>query len=385
MKKLLYLSMSVIMTTFLIIVPAFACAQTGVEFQLIDCATQVLTASDTSSNAEYRNSSVDANVVQQVFQKYRNSISAHSTTIYSQLSTEDLDIVLSQLYLSVAKAKDLYVNAPNESNQQTLNTLLSSLAEAESELESRGFIFLSAEDAAVLMGASSSTQNSRITVPANTANTQFVASEILSTTASDGTIIDYYYITAYNLTMSSNMVRQETFEVGTSKVSNIRSYLVEVYLYKAISAIVSATPVGFLQFAPYELLTYAGPSLDAQYTINATCVTTPKFIWTYSDAQRIYFLDGVVHKTETNDIHILKQAYLGNIESYVDEVNNSYYADHYYDAAYVVKHQYESQNIYTYIENLSHRDFYYRINAQSDSEFITRKPVPYAENYSYLN
>lgn len=256
-------------------------------------------SSDDSIQAsfEVEKEQVSAEIVEGIFANHALPATASIDAVSEQeLSTDDIDRELSHIYIDIERAQENYLADPTSGNESALNQLIQRKDFLENTLKSRGFIFLTDDEAQQLLGASSRATGSK---PADTDNTRYVASSILSVTLSDNTKVKYYYVTAYAESTDSNMVRRALIEMdkaGAEKVADFIDALVETYVGKLVGT--AASLVKGVAWLPYEMLTYSDDiNISCSYTIQATYTTTPRFIWALSESLGNYQLEGVTHST----------------------------------------------------------------------------------------
>lgn len=340
---------------------------------------------------------VDADKVNAIFAAHRNQVDINTprSSELTEVSAHDLEEELSHIYLEIESAKLQFEEAPTNENKAIVENLESRLSMIKLELESRGYIFLSPEEAAIIMGESTSSEVELTDVdtrpiPSDTSNTDYVASTLRSTTLSDGRTINYFYVLAYAKSVNSNLYSDVVVTKPVDKFANLVDALFEIYTYKVIAwAISSVEQISFLQWVPYELFSTdldnvadvaAECRLEAQYT------TTTKFIWSYSEIGNTYILDGALNRTDIDEVRKVRGTQSGNNYSYTaDEAHYMFYPNNYYNEDYVVRYQWENSMPTVFLEYIGHRDHYYKETDNSPLEYLGRTEIPYAERYYDLN
>lgn len=330
---------------------------------------------------------VSAEIVEEIFANHALSTTTSIDIASEQeLSTDDIDNELSHIYIDIERARKDYLADSTSGNEFTLSQLIQRKDFLENTLKSRGFIFLTDNEAQQLLGASSRATGSK---PADTDNTQYAVSPILSVTLSDKTEVKYYYVTAYAESTDSNMVRRALIEMdkaGAKKIADFIDALVETYVGKLVGT--AASLVKGVAWLPYEMLTYSDDiSISCSYTVQATYTTTPRFIWALSESLGNYQLEGVTHSTYIEDHHAMTYVHGG--KSHTDSHNSNYTrrTDLYSKPGTIVKNQWETYAPKAYAEIVENIKYYYQKDEDKPStkKLVKTERVPYAVSYMDMN
>ena len=356
MKKIIFKYVSLLL---------FVCISTG----LLSNTAYALTPNSKQS--------VAPSVVNSIFSKYPMQISEGAVLSENEISTMDAESELSTLYIKEYLATNNYNENPTSDNLHLLNSIVERINVIENTLKNRGQIFLSPEDAQVLMGENISTYVVG-DKPSDTANTQFVATTISNITMSDGTVVPYYYVTAYSKTTSSYMVSMPTIDMGSNyNLTTFAAKVINLYANKIIASVISQ--IKYFSWLPYELIQSSSPQAISNYTIESVYTSTPRFIWAYSNTFNQYYLEGVTHMVDVADHHVIRSTKNG--KSYVDSRDNSrtFYCDNYYTPSVIVTSQYNTNNPNLHLERIDD------IKYEDNGTIVATRKVPYATKYASLN
>lgn len=308
-----------------------------------------------------------------------NAVSSSSENI---LSDDDIDKELTHIYLDIDVAQQTFNDDPSLENQNIITALIERKDFLEATLSSRGYIFLSDDEAKMLMGSvllTTSEEAPTPPTPTETSNTRYVMSDVKKIKLSDDAYHYYYYVTAYAKSTNSNMVAAPIIAMNVDKLQFYLNALAETYIGKFVSEALSY--VSILAWAPYEIVG-ATPDLTApcSYTVDALYTTTPRFVWLYSETYHNYYLEGILHTTNIADHHVMRYTSngLSEIKSY-DE-NYSFVSPLYQRPVNVIKKQWNSDLGHTYIEYVRDVEYYYQSdeNKPSTRKLVSTQTAPYA-------
>lgn len=340
----------------------------------------------TSYHSNTAKESVSADAVNMIIEAHTQpstrTIGSLSLPSESELSNEAIDSELRHIYLDIDLAEKTFTSNPSAKNKAVLNALIERKDFLEATLTNRGFIFLSDDEANMLMG--SSAQTASITgaptppTPTDTVNTRYVMSE-LKVINLDDTPLYWYYVTAYAKTVNSSMVSMPIIAMDADETQFYLSALIETYIGKFVSELLSYSKI--ISWAPYEMIG-ASPDLEApcSYTIDAVYTTTPRFVWLYSEPHNTYYLEGILHTTNIEDHHVMRYTSNGFSEVESHDENYTYVSPKYNRPVNVIKNQWNSGATTTYIEFVQDVKYYFQPDEDNENtkELVATKVAPYA-------
>lgn len=328
---------------------------------------------------------VSADVVDAVFSNHQISLAANNVD-FCELSDIDIETELASLYLKIDKAKKGLLNS-SENSEADLESLVARKDYLEKVYESRGYIFLTDEEAQQLMGVSNVSPYAVGDKPNDTKNTRFVASEIDYAPLSDGSRVRFYTVTATPLTIeNNNMVKTEIVRLNAKTVGDLKNALFETYVSKTVGYV--ASKVSVLSWLPYEMLINKNNmELNCSAYVDAALVSTAKFIWTYSETLNRYTLTAVTHNTAIENINNTKE--VRNGAPYTTSKTQRYYAASPYYAVPkgLIRDIWDNKKPSPHIEYCAEVKYYYTPdeNKPSSKELVKTLTAPYALNYYSLN
>lgn len=289
----------------------------------------------------------DSAAVNAIYEKYAaKPVVYDSSNPFCDTPTKEIEDELTHIYIDVTKAKATFEKEPTSINEDNYNKLVERAYNIESELKSRGFLFLTDEEAQIMLGALSPYGGEVGPRPADKEHTIFAASPIQTVTLSNGQSVPYYYVTAIARDQNGNSMCffREDIDVDTSYIKEIgKATVVNVFWSmgsnllpgKKLKTVSLALIQGFIGTIPPA----AKPSA---YKIRPSAVATPRFIFAYSDGYKDYVLEGVSHSTSVRVVHsFLFQANQKPLETQT-EYNETIVCKYYNNPSGLVKTQWES-------------------------------------------